>query len=126
MTAPIQESTRADPGEQDTLHLVRGIVRSLLVASPAYQKLEQNDRKAMAESMVKVCHTAAELIRDELKTSDRLGPTRPAFATAQSADQQFSGVAADRVAGTTRAILNAVSFPRFVTELITGGLPCHC
>ena len=32
----------------------------------------------------------------------------------------FSGVATDRLAGTTAAVLNAVSFPRFVTELITG------
>src|SRR4051812_43814498 len=37
-----------------------------------------------------------------------------------SAGSEFSGVAADKVAGTTKAILNAVSFPRFVTELING------
>ena len=47
-------------------------------------------------------------------------PPRPALARAQNAGDEFSGVAADKVAGTTKAILNAVSFPRFVTELITG------
>src|SRR5262249_51485270 len=37
-----------------------------------------------------------------------------------TAGDSFSGVSASQVAGTTRAILNAVSFPRFVTELING------
>ena len=47
-------------------------------------------------------------------------PRRPALARAQNAGSEFSGVATDRLARTTRDMLNAVSFPRFVTELITG------
>jgi hypothetical protein len=43
-----------------------------------------------------------------------------AIAAAQTAGQDFSGVSASKVAGTTQAILNAVSFPRFVTDLING------
>jgi hypothetical protein len=46
--------------------------------------------------------------------------SRAPIALAQNAGSQFSGVATDKIAGTTRAILNAVSFPRFVTELING------
>ncbi|MDB4950025.1 MAG: hypothetical protein JWM27_2674, partial [Gemmatimonadetes bacterium] len=42
------------------------------------------------------------------------------LATAQNAQQEFGGTAVDRIAGTARSILNAVSFPRFVNELITG------
>lgn len=42
------------------------------------------------------------------------------LSSAQAAGGDFSGVAADRVASTTKQILNAVSFPRFVTELING------
>lgn len=42
------------------------------------------------------------------------------LSRAQSAGSEFSGVATDRLARTTRDTLNAVSFPRFVTELITG------
>jgi pyruvate/2-oxoglutarate dehydrogenase complex dihydrolipoamide acyltransferase (E2) component len=52
--------------------------------------------------------------------SPRLDLPRLGLARAQSAGEKFSGVSAARVAGTTQAILNAVSFPRFVTELITG------
>jgi hypothetical protein len=39
---------------------------------------------------------------------------------AQGAGSDFSGVAASKVASTTQNILNAVSFPRFVTDLING------
>lgn len=141
------------PGEErpqaiaDPLPSVRFAVRALLLASPAYQQLDADSRRQMAQAMVKVCHTAANLIREELESdeaahaSDRQPPAhdrqataqaletdarapeppppRP-LATAQSAGSAFSGVSASRVAGTTRDILNAVSFPRFVTELING------
>ena len=76
--------------------------------------------------MVKVCQTAVSLMQEEakadLETKTATTPRRPrpAFATAQTAGQQFSGVSASKVAGTTQAILNAVSFPRFVTDLING------
>ncbi len=56
--------------------------------------------------------------RDPVRVRD--GRARPVLALAQNAGSEFSGVAVDRVAGTTQAVLNAVSFPRFVTELITG------
>ncbi|HEY0406402.1 MAG TPA: hypothetical protein VGC89_11790 [Pyrinomonadaceae bacterium] len=161
----------------DPLPHVRLAVRGILLSSPAYQQLDPGRRRQMAEAMVKVCHTAARLLRDEIE-SDRavhdvmeqqqsvftepqtVGPLhapphagratslpdnsgragsasvfsesvklpeevettrrQPPLASAQSAGSDFSGRAVDRVGDTTRNVLNAVSFPRFVTELING------
>jgi hypothetical protein len=126
-------STIADP-----LPVVRQTVRAILLSSPAYSALDAASRRQMAEAMVKVCHRAALLIREEADshqqaqaiTQNRLTPAAttqsangvksPALSRAQSAGTEFSGVAAGRVAETTRQILNAVSFPRFVTDLING------
>ena len=101
---------------------VRESVRDLLLSAPAFHELDPESRRSLAQALVTVCHAAVALIREEALSDEAAaarGPV-PALATAQSAGTQFSGVAADRVAGTTRSILNAVSFPRFVTELING------
>jgi hypothetical protein len=102
---------------------VRQGVRDLLLSAPAFQDLRPEERRGLAQALVTVCHAAVALFEEEAR-SDALArraapPARP-LATAQAAGGQFSGVAAERVAGTTRGILNAVSFPRFVTELING------
>jgi len=143
--APTAVTASADeyqPGPMgDPLPEIRQTVRALLLSSPAFVTLDPPHKRQLAESMVKVCRTAAALIREEIDSveqaqawvpvsameasatrsanSSRQSPRRP-LATAQSAGSEFSGVAAERVAGTTRAILNAVSFPRFVSELING------
>jgi len=127
-------SSASAPGNAsgpEPLAIVRPAVRSLLLASPAFMELEPTQRRALAEAMVKVCHRAAILVHEEIESdaeahrtaqlpADRASPSPPRLARAQSAGSEFSGVAASRVAGTTREILNAVSFPRFVTELING------
>src|SRR5205823_5012879 len=64
--APQTNSPREKP--RDTLNLVRGTVRSLLLASPAFCELEPDRKTELASAMVKVCHTAAELIREEIET----------------------------------------------------------
>ena len=103
--------------------LVRRGVRDLLLSAPAFHGLDAEDRRALAQALVTVCHAAVALFQEEARGDDlarhAAPPARP-LATAQAAGNEFSGVAADRVAGTTRGILNAVSFPRFVTELING------
>ena len=120
----------------DPLPVVRQTVRALLVASPAYRELEAPRRRELAEAMVNVCLRAAALLKAEAEANGEIAAAKTAgvdspppvpiprrragLALAQSAGSEFSGVAADRVAGTTRAILNAVSFPRFVNELING------
>jgi hypothetical protein len=103
--------------------VVRQGVRDLLLAAPAFHGLDAEERRSLAQALVTVCHAAVALFQEEAQSEELARhagpPTRP-LATAQAAGGQFSGVAADRVAGTTRNILNAVSFPRFVTELING------
>jgi hypothetical protein len=115
----------AQPETGQVLPVVRSAVRDLLSSSQAFHDLTPENRKAAAQAMVKVCQTAVSLMREEAKADleAKSGGTRPqrrAVAAAQSAGQDFSGVSASKVAGTTQAILNAVSFPRFVTDLING------
>jgi hypothetical protein len=134
---------RSQPRADRTLDLVRPVVRDLLLRSSAFQSLAPNQQRELAGSMVRVCHTAAALIREEIDTTAELGTivdsphleppltsprfTQPADARAaaplvraQNAGQSYSGTTADRIAGVTRSVLNAVSFPRFITELING------
>jgi hypothetical protein len=66
--------------------------------------------------MVKVCQTALSLMEEEANAHAATTPSRPRVL----AMAQDFGTAASKVAGTTQAILNAVSFPRFVTDLING------
>lgn len=94
---------------------VRGALRTILTASEQFQALDPGTRRDLASSLVRVAHAATTLAAD----SEPAAP-RPALAAAQSAGDIFSGTAVDRVARSTQQILNAVSFPRFVTELITG------
>ena len=105
------------PGSATQIHApapgVRHGVRALLLGSPAYQTLEADERREMAQALVRVCSAAVSLGQQAPE-----GP-KP-LALAQSAQGQFGGVAVDKVAGTTRGIMNAVSFPRVVTELING------
>ena len=105
------------PGSAEPLSVVRVAVRELLGACPAYAELDPDRRKALANAMVRVAHAAASLIQEEIEGSGSLGPVRQPLASAQEAG---FGAAAGRVASTTRDILNAVSFPRFVTDLING------
>ena len=105
--------------------VVRSAVRDLLSSCEAFHGLPPEERKAAAQAMVKVCQTAVSLMQEEAKADLESKfvsmPTRTRLvARAQSAGQEFSGVSASKVAGTTQAILNAVSFPRFVTDLING------
>ncbi|QNH19951.1 hypothetical protein HEP73_00849 [Xanthomonas sp. GW] len=96
---------------------VRAAVRDVLERSPQYQALAPNDRQALARSMVSVSTLAADLIREEHEAEHQIAGRAPVLAHAQA--EEF-GAAADRIAGTTRNVLNAVSFPRFVTDLING------
>lgn len=103
---------------------IRRAVRDVLERTPRYHGLPPPQRQALAQAMVKVSTLAAELIAEEGQAEgeiERRDTARPAvpLATAQSAQPGF-GESADRIAGITRNVLNAVSFPRFVTDLING------
>jgi len=123
-----------------TLPLVRVLVRDILTASPSFAKLPVPQRREFASSMVRVCEAGASLLREEhenrhrarqLAAAQGAAPSTPrpphrgnrrarVLSMTQGAGSDFSGVAASKVAGTTQNILNAVSFPRFVTDLING------
>lgn len=94
-------------------------IRDLLTANAHYQNLDAPTRREIAQGLVKICSAALALPYDSEAASGMVAK-RPPLALAESAGSDFSGVAAQRVAGTTQQILNAVSFPRFVTELING------
>src|SRR5215475_12642122 len=129
----VLRSQASDAATKTPLPIVRETVRDLLLSSAAYHSLDPEARKDTAQALVSVCHTAVSLLQEEARSSSLVGerpavqaealtvqPSPRPITMAQNAGQQFSGVSAERVAGTTRAILNAVSFPRFVTELING------
>jgi hypothetical protein len=114
---------------------LRYAVRDLLVRSPAFGAMREPERRALAQAMVKVGSVAAALIAEEGdahasivamrdraragETRDRPRPDRRA-PLARAQDAPGFGASAERIAGTTRAVLDAVSFPRFVTDLING------
>ena len=103
---------------------IRVAVRDVLERTPGYRALPPPQRQSLAQAMVKVSTLAAELIAEEGQAEgeiERRDTARPAvpLATAQSAQPDF-GESANRIAGITKNVLNAVSFPRFVTDLING------
>jgi hypothetical protein len=107
------------------LPIVRTAVRDLLMSAPAYYQLSANEQRQLASLLVKVCQTAAALLVEEVESDQQAreashSAVSPPIAQALTAGDEFSGAAVDRVAGTVRGIINAVSFPRFVTELING------
>jgi len=96
---------------------IRGAVREVLEKTPNYRQLAAPDRQALAQAMVRVSALAAELVAEEDAAARDIPPNRAPLSRAQA---QPSFAAADRIADTTRNVLGAVSFPRFVTELING------
>ena len=96
--------------------VVRTAMRNILAASADFHDLDAEHKKKIAQSMVRIADTARALASEAETPAMHPSP----IARALNAGSDFSGVAASKVADTTKAILNAVSFPRFVTELING------
>jgi hypothetical protein len=97
---------------------LRHAVRDVLLQSEGYKVLQPEQRQSLAKAMVNVSAMAAELISHENEAQKALAARKTPLAKAQNAPD--FAAAADRVASTTRNVLNAVSFPRFVTDLING------
>jgi len=100
---------------------VRIAIRDMLLSCDAFARLDPDTKRDLAQGLVTIGAAALAL---SPPADDAMGETPPSrtapLVRAQSAGSEFSGVSAQKVAGTTQQILNAVSFPRFVTELITG------
>lgn len=84
----------------------------MLSAQQGFATLDGDTRRELAGALARIGSAALD--------HAEAAAERPALARAQGAGSEFSGVATDRLARTTRDTLNAVSFPRFVNELITG------
>ncbi|GAB2507599.1 hypothetical protein [Lysobacter humi (ex Lee et al. 2017)] len=97
---------------------IRDAVRDVLQRASGYRELDPGARRALAHAMVRVSALAARLIEEEDEAKTQTAPAPAPLARAQS--QPAFGAAADRIAQTTQNVLNAVSFPRFVTDLING------
>lgn len=101
---------------------VRHGVRALLTAAEGFDTLDPQTRLDVAKSLVRISSTALTLAEEA--GSDPPSPLprkrRAPLAEGQSAGRAYSGTAIDQIAPQTERILNAVSFPRFVGELITG------
>ncbi|MDQ3287055.1 MAG: hypothetical protein M3Q42_02130 [Pseudomonadota bacterium] len=97
-------------------------MREVLEKAPNYRTLDPGERISLARSMVKVSTLAAELLAQEGDAEGEIQAQRPRQPQplARAQGQPGFGAAADRVASTTRNVLNAVSFPRFVTDLVNG------
>ncbi|WP_216369735.1 hypothetical protein [Ramlibacter montanisoli] len=95
---------------------LRGAVRSVLLGTPAYQELDPVQRRELAQAMVKVGQLAADCIAEERAAQAQID-ARPVARALQ--DPGF-GESASRMAQVTRDTLEAISFPRFVTDLLNG------
>ncbi|KRD41338.1 hypothetical protein ASE38_17175 [Cellulomonas sp. Root930] len=89
-------------------------VRELLSTERGFAALDDGTRRDLAGALARIGSAALDNADVEGQRSS------PAVSRGLSAGSEFSGVATDRLARTTRDTLDAVSFPRFVTELITG------
>jgi hypothetical protein len=89
---------------------LRHAVRGVLQQSPGYHGMQPEHRRALAQAMVKVSSIAAGLIAEEAEAATAIKPrAKPPLARAQDAPEV--GHSADRVAGITQNVLNAVSSP---------------
>lgn len=98
------------PGE------LRHAIRESLLAAPDFAALDTDERRAIAHSLVRIAH-AARLLDAETQPAV---PRRPVLGRALNAGDELSGRAVDSMASTTQNMMRAISFPRFVNELITG------
>lgn len=97
---------------------LRMAVRDVLARTGSYQELDAPDRRSLAQAMVRVAQLAAECIADERAAQlaiDGAAPVARALA-----DQPEFGAATRQIGQTTRDTLEAISFPRFVTDLLNG------
>jgi hypothetical protein len=97
---------------------IREAVRDVLSRSIAYTQMPPTDRRALAQAMVQVSSLAAKLVQQEQQAEHQIQHTQAPVRALE--DQPSFGTATRSIGLTTRDTLNAISFPRFVTDLING------
>ncbi len=127
------------------LNLVRTQIQALLESSPAFRQMSSDERKKIANNLVKISAYNAALIHDDWNVSEKLLGQRPlvrehkilkgvelpesdsipvrttaAEDEGQIPSDEFAPRAARNVAQITEDTLNAIAFPTFVSDLIQG------
>lgn len=97
---------------------LRSAVRDVLRDTPSYQELAPEKRVALAQAMVRVGQLAADCIAEERDAQAQIDARKPVARAL--ADQPGFGESARRIGQVTRDTLEAISFPRFVTDLLNG------
>jgi len=93
---------------------VRAIVRDALTRDGAHAALADDDRREIARALVRIAHAAKIFDEEAVKPA----PVRT--ARSMSAEEAYGGSAVGNMADTARRTIQAISFPRFVAELIQG------
>jgi hypothetical protein len=102
---------------------LRTAVRDVLSRSSAYAAMPPDGRRALAQAMVQVSALAAQCVQEENDAQQQINrqAARRGEPLAQGLEAQPDfGAATRMISQTTRDTLNAISFPRFVTDLING------
>jgi len=131
--APAPNGIVPSPAVSDLVHTQ---VAALLAASPAFYELPRERRDRMQRDLEKIAAYSAALVQDEWASAKRIGqvpmlrheepvsakPVAAALAEKKKgpAADEFHTRAAGSVGAITQEVLNAVSFPRFVADLIQG------
>jgi hypothetical protein len=100
---------------------VRLAVREALTAGQAHAALDETERREIASALVRIAH-AAKLLDDDIAPAPPAPAAQPAkrLARGMTAAENYGGGAVANMADTARRTLQAISFPRFVAELIQG------
>ena len=117
----------------EVIAAVRACVRGLLEQNQAFVAADPDERRSVAQKMVKVALVGAALAARDFELSKEIAAggapagsldeerSRPGvLATAQSAGDQLGMQATKASAGTINALKKAIDFPAFVTSLING------
>ena len=102
---------------------LRAAVRQQLAHTQAYAELPPEQRRDLAQAMVKVSHLVALSLQEEHEAEQAIRRRQPRAqqAAVESLEAQPDfGTATRQIGQTTRDTLNAISFPRFVTDLLNG------
>lgn len=115
LPSPPEARAIGHPAPPDWL---RAAVRNVLLGTPSYQELDAAKRRELAQAMVRVGQLAADCIAEERAAQAQIDGARPLAKALQ--EQPGFGESARRIGDVTRDTLQAISFPRFVTDLLNG------
>jgi hypothetical protein len=122
-TPPRPEGLRPTPA---TMELVRGQVRALLLASPSWTAMPDDEQRHIERKLVRIAGYAAECLREMCWQSEQLGQTpvlkrhSPPAALARAQAGDFAPRAAGQIGRIAEQTLRAIAFPTFVADLIRG------